>query len=208
VGDPDSDAACAATAAPEDHLAHAVQMPLFTVGHGTADRRRLVELLSTAEIAELVDVRTAPGSRRNPDVAREEMARWLPEHGIGYRWERRLGGWRKPPPDSPDIGLRNSSFTGYAAHMRTREFLDAIRDLLVTVGDRPTTVLCSESLWWRCHRRMIADFVVLSAQISVLHLMHDGQVHEHRLTDVARIRDDRLLVYDGDQRPRSAVPLF
>jgi uncharacterized protein (DUF488 family) len=183
-------------------------MPLFTFGHGTADRRRLVELLSTAEIAELVDVRSAPGSRRNPDVAREEMARWLPEHGIGYRWERRLGGWRKPPPDSPDIGLRNRSFAGYAAHMRTQEFLDAIRDLLVTLCDRPTTVLCSESLWWRCHRRMIADFVVLNAQVSVLHLMHDGQVHEHRLTDGARLRDDGLLVYDEDQRPPSAVPLF
>jgi uncharacterized protein (DUF488 family) len=197
-----------AATAPEDNLAHAVQMPLFTFGHGTADRGRLMELLDAAGIAELVDVRTAPGSRRNPDVAREEMARWLPEHGIEYRWERRLGGWRKPPPDSPDIGLRNRAFTGYAAHMRTPEFLDAVRDLLVTVGNRPTTVLCSESLWWRCHRRMVADFVVLSAGIPVLHLMHDGQVHEHRPTDVARIRDDGLLVYDGDQRPRSAVPLF
>ncbi|MDT7712644.1 MAG: hypothetical protein QOG46_1333 [Pseudonocardiales bacterium] len=182
--------------------------PLFTFGHGTAHRSQLVELLSAARIAELVDVRTAPGSRRNPDVTREEMARWLPEKGIEYRWERRLGGWRKSPPDSPDIGLRNRSFAGYAAHMRTREFLDAIRDLLVTVPDRPTTVLCSESLWWRCHRRMIADFVVLSAQMPVLHLMHDGQVQEHRPTDVARIRDDGLLVYDGDQWPRSAVPLF
>ena len=197
-----------AATAPEDNLAHAVQMPLFTFGHGTADRGRLMELLDAAGIAELVDVRTAPGSRRNPDVAREEMARWLPEHGIEYRWERRLGGWRKPPPDSPDIGLRNRAFTGYAAHMRTPEFLDAVRDLLVTVGNRPTTVLCSESLWWRCHRRMVADFVVLSAGIPVLHLMHDGQVYEHRPTDVARIRDDGLLVYDGDQRPRSAVPLF
>jgi uncharacterized protein (DUF488 family) len=183
-------------------------MPLFTFGHGTADRARLVELLSAAGIVELVDVRTAPGSRRNPDVAREEMARWLPEHDIGYCWERRLGGWRKSPPDSPDIGLRNRSFVGYAAHMRTREFLDAIRELLVTVPDRPTTVLCSESLWWRCHRRMIADFVVLCAQVPVLHLMHDGQVQEHRPTDVARIRSDGLLVYDGDQRPRSAIPLF
>ncbi len=138
-------------------------MPLFTFGHGTADRDRLLELLHVAGIRELVDVRTAPGSRRNPDVVRDEMARWLPEHGIEYRWEQRLGGWRKPPPDSPDIGLRNRSFAGYAAHMRTRDFLDAVRDVLDGVGDK-TTVFCSESVWWRCHRRMIADFAVLSAQ--------------------------------------------
>jgi len=91
------------------------------------------------------------------------MVRWLPEHGIEYRWEQRLGGWRKPPPDSPDIGLRNRSFAGYAAHMRTRDCLDAVRDVLDGVRDK-TTVFCSESVWWRCHRRMIADFAVLSAQ--------------------------------------------
>src|SRR6478736_4785798 len=108
-------------------------MPLFTFGHGTADRDRLLELLHVAGIRELVDVRTAPGSRRNP------------------------------PPDSPDIGLRNRSFAGYAAHMRTRDFLDAVRDVLDGVRDK-TTVFCSESVWWRCHRRMIADFAVLSAQ--------------------------------------------
>ncbi|MGH3515347.1 MAG: DUF488 family protein [Pseudonocardiaceae bacterium] len=172
-------------------------MPLFTFGHGTADRARLLELLRAAEIRELVDVRTAPGSRRNPDVARDEMARWLPEHGIEYRWEQRLGGWRKPPPDSLDTGLRNQSFAGYAAHMRTPDFLDAVRDVLDGVRDRATTVFCSESVWWRCHRRMIADFAMLTAQLPVLHLMHDGRVHEHRPTDVARQRADGLLVYDG-----------
>lgn len=171
-------------------------MPLFTFGHGTADRDRLVELLRTAGIRELVDVRTAPGSRRNPDVARDEMARWLPEHGIGYRWEQRLGGWRKPLPDSPDTGLRNRSFAGYAAHMRTPDFLNAVREVLEGAGERSTTVFCSESVWWRCHRRMIADFAVLTAQFPVLHLMHDGRVHEHRLTDVARLRADGLVVYD------------
>lgn len=172
-------------------------MPLFTVGHGTADRDQLQQLLTTTGIRELVDVRTAPGSRRNPDVARQAMARWLPEHHIGYRWERRLGGWRKAPPDSPDTALRNRSFAGYAAHMRTGEFLEAIRDLLSESHDRATTVLCSESVWWRCHRRMIADFVVLSAQVPVLHLMHDGRLQEHLPTDGARVRDDGLLVYDG-----------
>ena len=177
-------------------------MTLFTLGHGTADRHRMLELLDTVGIRELVDVRTAPGSRRNPDVARDEMSCWLPEHGIEYRWERRLGGWRKPPPDSPDTGLRNRSFAGYAAYMRTQDFLDAVRILLDEAGDRATTVLCSESVWWRCHRRMIADFAVLSAQWPVLHLMHDGRVCEHRPTDVARVRIDGLLVYDRVEHRR------
>ncbi len=182
-------------------------MPLFTFGHGTADRDRLLELLRIARIRELVDVRTAPGSRRNPDVARDEMARWLPEHGIEHRWEQRMGGWRKPPPDSRDVGLRNRSFAGYAAHMRTRDFLDAVRDVLAGARDRATTVFCSESVWWRCHRRMIADFSVLSAQLPVLHLMHDGRVHEHRPMDVARLRADGLVVYDTAEPRGSAAPL-
>lgn len=172
-------------------------MPLFTFGHGTAPRGELLELLHAAQIAALVDVRTAPGSRRNPDVSREEMGHWLPEHGIRYRWERRLGGWRRPPHDSPDTGLRDRSFAGYAAHMRTREFLDAIRDLLDEARDTATTVLCSESVWWRCHRRMIADFVALTAGVPVFHLMHDGRLQEHRPMDAARVRSDGLLVYDG-----------
>lgn len=138
-------------------------MPSFTFGHGTADRDRLVELIRTAGIRALVDVRTAPDSRRNPDVARDEMARWLPKHGIGYRWEQRLGGWRKPPPDSPDTGLRNRSLARYAAHMRTPDFLNAVREVLDGAGERSTTVFCSESVWWRCHRRMIADFAVSSS---------------------------------------------
>jgi uncharacterized protein (DUF488 family) len=181
-------------------------MPLFTFGHGTADRDRLLELLHTAGIRELVDVRTAPGSRRNPDVARDEMARWLPEHGIGYRWEQRLGGWRKPPRDSPDTGLRNRSFAGYAAHMRTQDFLDAVRGLLDGAHDRATTVFCSESVWWRCHRRLIADFAVLTAQLPVLHLMHDGRVPEHHPTDVARVQADGLLIYDADEPTGPAAP--
>ena len=91
--------------------------------------------------------------------------------------------------------------------MRTAEFLDAIRDLLGGSADRLTTVLCSESVWWRCHRRMIADFVVLSGQVPVFHLMHDGRLHEHGPTDVARLRSDGLLVYDG-AAPQRQLTLF
>ncbi|HYH30148.1 MAG TPA: DUF488 domain-containing protein [Pseudonocardia sp.] len=170
-------------------------MTLRTIGHGTASADRLTELLHGAGVQQLVDVRTAPGSRRNPEMVREEMARWLPERGIGYRWERRLGGWRRDPPDSPDTALRNRSFGGYAAHMRTPEFRTAVEELLA--GSARTAVLCSEAVWWRCHRRLIADFALLVRDVAVEHLMHDGRRTGHRPTDGVRLREDGLLVYDG-----------
>jgi uncharacterized protein (DUF488 family) len=176
-------------------------MTLRTVGHGTASAQRLTELLHDAGVQQLVDVRTAPGSRRNPEMVREEMARWLPEQGVGYRWEARLGGWRRDPPDSPDTALRNRSFGGYAAHMRTEDFRAAVEELLRGAGSACTTVLCSEAVWWRCHRRMIADFAVLVCGVAVEHLMHDGRRTRHRPTEGVRVREDGLLVYDGGSRP-------
>jgi uncharacterized protein (DUF488 family) len=172
-------------------------MALFTIGHGTASAGRLVELLRGAGIAQLVDVRTAPGSRRNPDVLREAMQRWLPEQGVGYRWEPRLGGWRKAPRQSPDSVLHHRAFAGYAAHMRSPEFLAAIDELLADPAR--TAVMCAEALWWRCHRRMIADFVLLARGVDVRHILHDGRLDMHRPTEGVRVREDGLLVYDGGQ---------
>jgi Protein of unknown function, DUF488 len=103
---------------------------LLTFGHGTATEERIAELLRVAGVRRLVDIRTAPGSRRSPHVSRAELQRWLREHGIAYRWEKRLGGWRKPRPDSPDAALRARPFAGYAAHMRSAEFRCAVDELL------------------------------------------------------------------------------
>lgn len=180
-------------------------MPLFTLGHGTADREQLVHLLRGTGIETVVDVRTAPGSRRNPDAARGAMARWMPEHAIAYRWEQRLGGWRKDSPDSPDIALRNRSFAGYAAYMRSAEFRTAVDGLLDGAARIPTAVLCAEALWWRCHRRMIADFAALARGVSVQHVMPDGRLQDHHPMDAARLRDG-LLVYDGGQLPLPGEP--
>src|SRR5437762_13575213 len=99
---------------------------LLTFGHGTATAERMTELLRGAGVAVLVDVRTAPGSRRHPHVARAELERWLPEAGISYRWDRRLGGFRKASPDSEDTAWHEEMVRGYAAHMRTGEFLAAV----------------------------------------------------------------------------------
>jgi uncharacterized protein (DUF488 family) len=174
---------------------------LLTFGHGTATAARMTELLRDAGVAALVDVRIAPGSRRHPHVARAELERWLPEAGISYRWDKRLGGFRRPDPDSPDVVWREEMFRGYAAHMRTAEFSTAVDEVLTEAAADPTAVMCAESLWWRCHRRMIADFVSAARGVPVRHLLHDGRLEEHRLSPGLRRRDDGLLVYDGGQAP-------
>ena len=176
-------------------------MALFTLGHGTANAGRLTELLRRAGVARLVDVRREPGSRRNPDVAKDAMARWLPEQGVGYRWDVRLGGRRPEPERSPDTAPPHRALAGYAAHMRTPEFLAAISELLDTAVSTPgsTAVLCSEADWRHCHRRMIADFAELARGVPVRHLLHDGRIADHVPTATARLRKDGLLVYDGGQ---------
>lgn len=145
-------------------------------------------------MTQLVDVRTAPGSRHNPDTARDAMGHWLPAAGIGYRWEPRLGGWRHGADDDADAGLRNTSFRAYAAHMRTPEFRAAIDELLDAA--ELTAIMCGETVWWRCHRKLVADYLTLVRGVAVRHLMHDGRLHEHRPTAEARVAGD-VLIYDG-----------
>jgi uncharacterized protein (DUF488 family) len=174
-------------------------MALITFGHGTASAERIAELLGSAGVSALVDVRTAPGSRRHPHVARAEMERWLPEHGIAYRWEKRLGGFRRPSPDSPDVAWREPMFRGYAEHMRRPDFLAAIDEVIAGAAPGHLAVMCSESVWWRCHRRLIADFAEIARGVPVRHLMHDGRLAEHRPSPGVRLREDGLLVYDGGQ---------
>jgi uncharacterized protein (DUF488 family) len=172
---------------------------LLTFGHGTATAERMTELLRGADVAVLIDVRTAPGSRRHPHVARAELERWLPEAGISYRWDKRLGGFRKAAPDSPDTAWREDMFRGYAAHMRTGGFQAAMDEALAQADADCTAVMCAESLWWRCHRRLLADFAVAARGVPVRHLLHDGRIEDHRLSPGLRRRDDGLLVYDEGQ---------
>ncbi len=172
---------------------------LLTFGHGTASAERMTELLRGAGVSVLVDVRTAPGSRRHPHVARAELERWLPEAGFSYRWDKRLGGFRKAAPDSPDTAWREDMFRGYAAHMRTEDFRAAMDEVLAQAAADRTVVMCAESLWWRCHRRLLADFAVAARGAPVRHLLHDGRIEDHRLSPGLRRRDDGLLVYDAGQ---------
>ncbi|WP_409429602.1 DUF488 family protein [Mycobacterium sp. SMC-11] len=153
-------------------------------------------LLTGAGMQSLVDVRSAPGSRHNPDTAREEMQHWLPAAGIGYRWEPRLGGWRRVKGPSPDIGLRNDSFRSYAGYMRSEDFQAGIDELLAEAAGQQVAVMCAETVWWRCHRKLIADYLTLARGTEVRHLMHDGKLRDHRPTVEARLAGD-VLIYDG-----------
>ena len=173
---------------------------LLSFGHGTATVEELVALLQRAGVERLVDVRTAPGSRRQPHVRREAMARWLGGAGIAYRWEPQLGGFRKPAPQSVNHAIRHPAFRGYADHMRTPPFWAALDRLLAEAAAAPAAAMCSEALWWRCHRRLLADAAVLVRGAEVLHLDHRGRLEPHRPTEGVR-RDGELLVYDLGATP-------
>jgi uncharacterized protein (DUF488 family) len=170
---------------------------LLTVGHGRLEETALGSLLRDASVELLVDVRRFPGSRANPAVSRDALARWLPEAGVDYRWEERLGGRRSRPREGDeDPWWQVEAFRAYAAHTRADEFGAAMGRLLEEVSARRVAVMCSESVWWRCHRRIIADVAVVGHGLEVRHLMHDGRLTEHRPADGARVRSDGLVVWD------------
>ena len=171
---------------------------LYTFGHGTLDAELFVGLLGAKSIANVVDVRTVPKSRHNPQFVRETMAAWLADAGIAYEWMPELGGFRRPAPDSRNVALRHPAFRGYADYMAAEAFATARDALLARAAREHLAIVCSESVWWRCHRRLIADSLVLVCGARVEHLMHDGKLQPHRLTEGIRREGDQL-VYDGGQ---------
>jgi uncharacterized protein (DUF488 family) len=140
-------------------------------------------------------VRTAPGSRRHPQFARDALAGALTRADVAYEWwGAELGGFRRPRPDSRNTALRVDTFRGYADHMQTPAFASALERLMVTAAADPTAIMCAESVWWRCHRRMIADALDV-AGCEVLHLVDGPRTEPHRRWDALRVVDGRL-VYD------------
>jgi uncharacterized protein (DUF488 family) len=172
---------------------------LWTVGHGTLDAPDFVALVGEAGIQVVVDVRRFPGSRRNPQFGSGQMAAWLADAGFDYEWAPALGGRRKASADSPNTGLRNGQFRAYADHMATVEFREGVAALLATAAERTVAVMCAESVWWRCHRRLLADHLVLVEGCDVEHVMHDGRRVKHPVTPGGRTVGE-VVIYGGATR--------
>lgn len=164
-----------------------------TVGHGTLAADDFASLVKAAGVEMVVDVRRFPGSRRHPHFGRDEMEHWLPESSIGYRWLPSLGGRRSPAPESVHVGLRNPQFRAYADHMESEEFAAGVAELLALAASASAAVMCAESVWWRCHRRLLADHLVLVESQAVEHLFHDGRLQSHPPTPGARVDGHRVL---------------
>ena len=170
--------------------------PIYTIGHSTRTLDAFLELLRREDIRFLVDVRRFPGSRRHPQFASAALATELRAAGIDYRHMPSLGGRRDADPMSRNVGWRNASFRGYADHMATREFQDALDELIAIAQRVPATVMCAEAVLWRCHRNLIADALVARG-LTVRHIM-DAATKSHTLTSFGRVKNGRV-EYPGGQ---------
>ncbi len=172
-------------------------MELLTIGHGTASDVDLAALMRENGVRSVIDVRSVPKSRAHHHVWAERMAHWIPDlAGATYDWRKGLGGFRRPRADSPNVALRHPAFRGYADYMQTPEFLAELQRLMRDATATRTTVMCSETLWWRCHRRLIADAAMLVYGAEVLHIMHSGPPRPHVLTEGVRLLPGGTLQYD------------
>jgi uncharacterized protein (DUF488 family) len=164
---------------------------VWTVGHSTRSGEEFAQILLAHGIQVLVDVRSFPGSRRYPQFNREALAESLRQVGIEYKHEPRLGGRRKPRKDSHNTAWKNASFRAYADHMETEEFRKGVKDLLKLAADSRTAVMCAESLWWRCHRSLISDYLKAEGH-TVIHILDQNKTEEHPFSSAARIVDGSL----------------
>jgi uncharacterized protein (DUF488 family) len=165
---------------------------LFTMGHGTRTLDELIAALRAAGVRRLVDVRRFPRSRKNPQFNREALERDLPSAGISYVHDERLGGRRtSTTAESPNSAWEHPAFRAYADYMMDDGFWEALDALLADARTTPTAIMCSETLWWRCHRRLIAD-AATARGFCVLHLMRPGASVRHTLSPPGRIIGDRV----------------
>jgi uncharacterized protein (DUF488 family) len=169
---------------------------IWTIGHSVRPLAEFLELLEAHGIVQLADVRTVPRSRRHPHFSREVLAASLVGAGIAYRHMAELGGLRKPRRDSVNTAWRVEGFRGYADYMETPAFEQALDDLVDWAGNAATAVMCAESVWWRCHRKLIADALVARA-VEVRHISTKSSAPVHTLTPFARLNGTRVR-YSGD----------
>jgi len=171
---------------------------LFTIGHSTHPIETFIGLLSAHRIALLFDVRSYPSSRRWPQFNQAELQRSLEGAGIEYRWAKALGGRRSSKRiDSPHTAWEHPAFRAYADYTETTEFAAGLAELTRAALEARAAIMCSEGLWWRCHRRIVSDHLTVRGW-EMAHVMPDGKLATHALPDFATVDAERI-VYDGGQ---------
>jgi uncharacterized protein (DUF488 family) len=164
---------------------------IWTIGHSTRSFEEFLEMLHSFSIKLIADVRSYPGSRRFQQFNKEALEVSLPQDNIQYAHLKNLGGRRKANPNSKNTGWRHAAFRGYADYMETNIFKDGIIDLANRALKQRTAYMCSEALWWRCHRSMISDYL-RSQGWDVMHIMGIGKAELHSYTGPARIVNGKL----------------
>jgi uncharacterized protein (DUF488 family) len=165
---------------------------IWTIGHSTRTLEAFIEMLKSFQIELVVDIRSFPGSRRYPHFNKEALKISLPENKIEYIHLVNLGGRRKPLKDSHNTGWRVAAFRGYADYMETEDFHMAIKDLEKLASNKKVAYMCSEAVWWRCHRSLVSDYLK-SKGWTVIHIMDSEKAQEHPYTKPAIIEDGKLL---------------
>jgi uncharacterized protein (DUF488 family) len=173
---------------------------LFTVGHSTRTIDEFVELLQTHGVKEVVDIRTIPKSRHNPQFNAAALKRSLKKARMRYQLLKKLGGLRHAKKDSLNLGWRNSSFRGFADHMATPEFSEGLESLMKIASARKTVIMCAEAVPWRCHRSLIADALIKKGWI-VRDIMSRTRATRHRLTPFLKVRKGQLVYPAFEMRP-------
>jgi len=171
---------------------------VYTIGHSTRSLADLIAVLRAHQIGALVDIRSIPMSRRLPHFNRESLEKSLPENGINYLWEQRLGGRRKKTLEvSPNLALRNDSFRNYADYMLTEEFRGGVEAVIQKAEFEQVAIMCAERLYFRCHRMLVSDWLTAHRNV-VLHIDDAGPPRPHTLMAEGRLIGDDL-IYDGGQ---------
>lgn len=165
---------------------------IWTIGHSTHSLDAFIAIIKSLQIESIADIRSFPGSRKFPHFNKEALEISLPANSISYFHLKELGGRRKVKPDSVNTNWRHPAFRGYADYMETTSFKEAIQNLELLAAEKKTAYMCSEALWWRCHRSMVSDWMKLHGW-TVLHIMGAGKTTEHSYTSPARISDSELL---------------
>ncbi len=159
---------------------------VYTVGHSTHSINDFVELLRAYTIERVVDVRTIPRSRHNPQFNRENLGPSLRNRRIGYRHLKELGGLRHSHAGSPNTGWRNESFRGFADYMQTAEFAAAVARLIELAREKRTAIMCAEAVHWRCHRSLIGDALVVRG-VEVIDIYSPTNAKRHCINPMARV---------------------